>query len=230
MSALDDLAHGRRELFEYWGHAACFLPIDLYPLMRWRMENQRAAWARLSRKQTEFIEAVYREVAERGPLSAGEISIGGQEHRPVVGLVRRQGGARTAVPPGTRRVAGRRHFERLYDIPERVLPSRRARRAAGRGGRREEGAARARRARDGRRHREGHRAVLPRRRVVGSPVGRTDAARRRTTQRAVRRARRGRPPRAGPRRGLEAAGLRRARRAASRDRSTRARSCRRSIP
>src|SRR5262245_54253219 len=31
--ALDDLVHGRRELFEYWAHAACFLPIDLYPLM-----------------------------------------------------------------------------------------------------------------------------------------------------------------------------------------------------
>src|SRR5215212_650914 len=37
MSALDDLAHGKKELFEYWGHAACLLPVDLYPLMRWRM-------------------------------------------------------------------------------------------------------------------------------------------------------------------------------------------------
>src|SRR5689334_4517351 len=37
LAALDELAHGARELFEYWGHAACFLPIDLYPLMRWRM-------------------------------------------------------------------------------------------------------------------------------------------------------------------------------------------------
>ena len=30
-AALDDLVHGRRELFEYWGHAACFLPVELYP-------------------------------------------------------------------------------------------------------------------------------------------------------------------------------------------------------
>src|SRR5437773_10030316 len=56
VSALDTLAHSRRELFEYWGHAACFLPIELYPLMRWRMENQRAAWAGESAKQRQFIE------------------------------------------------------------------------------------------------------------------------------------------------------------------------------
>src|SRR3954468_10929445 len=58
-AALDELAHGRRELFEYWGHAACFLPIELYPLMRWRMENQRMGWAGVGRKKQAFIEAVF---------------------------------------------------------------------------------------------------------------------------------------------------------------------------
>src|SRR5436190_20593632 len=62
-AALDDLVHGRRELFEYWGHAACFLPIDLYPFMRWRMDNQLQAWTRLPAKQKAFNEAVYREIA-----------------------------------------------------------------------------------------------------------------------------------------------------------------------
>src|SRR6058998_3771809 len=36
MDALDTLAYRRRELFEYWGHAACLLPISLYPVMRYR--------------------------------------------------------------------------------------------------------------------------------------------------------------------------------------------------
>src|ERR1044071_9514077 len=44
MAALDHLAHSKRELFEYWGHAACFLPIELYPLLRWRMELRGNIW------------------------------------------------------------------------------------------------------------------------------------------------------------------------------------------
>jgi uncharacterized protein YcaQ len=122
MSALDELAHGKREFFEYWAHAACFLPIDLHPLMRWRMDNQADGWAALTRKKKDFVEAVYREVAEHGPIGAGEISIGGKskgswwgwsEGKTAVELLFRQG--RVAV-------AGRRHFERLYDLPERVFP------------------------------------------------------------------------------------------------------------
>ena len=67
MTALDDLAYRARELFEYWAHAACFLPMDLYPLLRWRMQNQVDGWTRLGRKQKAFNEAVYREVVDRGP-------------------------------------------------------------------------------------------------------------------------------------------------------------------
>src|SRR5947207_9298969 len=37
LDLLDSLAYKKRELFEYWGHAACLLPIDLYPLVRYRM-------------------------------------------------------------------------------------------------------------------------------------------------------------------------------------------------
>src|SRR5688572_29308125 len=47
--ALDRLSdQPKRALFEYWGHEASLLPLELYPYLRWRMEspNQRwAAWA-----------------------------------------------------------------------------------------------------------------------------------------------------------------------------------------
>src|SRR5215510_2368272 len=39
ISALDSLAYSKRELFEYWGHAACLLPVALYPLVRYRMHK-----------------------------------------------------------------------------------------------------------------------------------------------------------------------------------------------
>ena len=39
MDTLDTLAYRQRELFEYWGHAACLLPVALYPLVRYRMHT-----------------------------------------------------------------------------------------------------------------------------------------------------------------------------------------------
>ncbi len=121
-SALDDLVHSKRELFEYWGHAACFLPIEMYPTLRWRMNGQLEGWGGLGKQQQAFIEAVYAEVAERGPISAGSISIGGKgtgnwwgwsDGKRAIEFLFRQG--RVAI-------AGRKNFERLYDIPERVFP------------------------------------------------------------------------------------------------------------
>ncbi len=123
MSALDDLVHRRRELFEYWGHAACFLPIDLYPLMRWRMEGQRHAWQGVTGKRRTLMEAVYREVVERGPIAAGELSIGGKSKGPWWGWSDGKEALEVLFREGRVAVAGRRNFERLYDIPQRVLPS-----------------------------------------------------------------------------------------------------------
>ena len=39
---LDTLAvAGSKRFFEYWGHEASLLPIDLQPLLRWRMDRAR---------------------------------------------------------------------------------------------------------------------------------------------------------------------------------------------
>ena len=121
-SALDELAHTRRELFEYWGHAACFLPMDVYPLMRWRMANQRENWASLSRKQRDFIESVHREVTERGALAASMLSRGGTSTGPWWGWSNGKEALELLLSQGRVAIAGRRNFERLYDIPERVIP------------------------------------------------------------------------------------------------------------
>ncbi|HEX5475891.1 MAG TPA: crosslink repair DNA glycosylase YcaQ family protein [Vicinamibacterales bacterium] len=123
MAALDALAHEKRELFEYWGHAACFLPLDMYPLLRWRMENQRTAWASIDRTRKAYMETVYREVAERGPISAGELSIGGKSTGPWWGWSEGKHALELLFRQGRLAVSGRRHFVRLYDLIERVLPA-----------------------------------------------------------------------------------------------------------
>jgi uncharacterized protein YcaQ len=132
MTALDDLAYRARELFEYWAHAACYLPIDLYPLLRWRMENQVDGWARLGRTQKAFNEAVYRDVLARGPITASDITDGGKSSGSWGGWSKGRQAIEFLFRQGRVAVAGRRNFERLYDIPERVFPAsiRRAKRIA----------------------------------------------------------------------------------------------------
>src|SRR5437763_15734235 len=36
---LDRMAYRDHELFEYWGHEAALLPVELHPLMRWRLRR-----------------------------------------------------------------------------------------------------------------------------------------------------------------------------------------------
>ncbi len=119
-----------RQLFEYWGHEASLIPVDAQPLLRWRMARSRDdAWGdmrRIADEKPEFVRWVLQEVRDRGPISAGEI-----EHdapRPTDGWGWNWSEVKRALEylfwSGQVTAASRRGFERLYDLPERVLPSR----------------------------------------------------------------------------------------------------------
>jgi uncharacterized protein YcaQ len=119
----------QRKLFEYWGHEASLLPIELYPLMRWRM--RRAAQgegiyqhlAKFGREQTATIAKVLQTVRERGALGAGSISTRQDRAGPWWDWSAEKHALEWLFAAGEVTVAGRRGFERLYDLPERVLPS-----------------------------------------------------------------------------------------------------------
>lgn len=127
--AIADLAERRRELFEYWGHEASLLPLELHPLFRWRMERAaREAWGSLVRingERPRFVEAVLAEVTERGPISASDLTdAGGRPHRGMWGRTDGKTALEWLFWSGRLTAAGRRpSFERLYDLPERVLPA-----------------------------------------------------------------------------------------------------------
>ena len=128
---LEEAAWGRparRTLFEYWAHEASLLPVALQPLLRWRMARAaqgRGVYGRLARfgvERRDYVRAVQREIEARGPTAASELE-----------GARGEGGwwgwsdAKLAVEwlfwageltTSTRRGA----FERLYDLPDRVLP------------------------------------------------------------------------------------------------------------
>src|SRR3954469_20060161 len=126
--ALDRAAHyAPRRLFEYWGHEASLMPVELHPLMRWRMKRAHdEAWGGMRRgaqERPERLRDVLEQVRERGPIAARDLA----EQRP-----RRSGPwwdwseSKKAIEllfwSGEVTSARRRNFERLYALPERVLP------------------------------------------------------------------------------------------------------------
>ncbi|MGC5701100.1 YcaQ family DNA glycosylase [Pseudomonas sp. NFXW11] len=117
----------QRTLFEYWGHEASLLPMSMYPLLRWRM--QRAAegrgiysqLARFGQEQLATIRRVLAAVEEQGALGAGSLSSRQERAGPWWDWSAEKHALEWLFAAGEVTVAGRRGFERLYDLPERVL-------------------------------------------------------------------------------------------------------------
>jgi len=118
----------RRTLFEYWGHEASLLPMSLYPLMRWRMaraargEGIYQQMARFGREQQATIRRVLALVEECGALGAGSLSSREEKAGPWWDWSAEKHALEWLFAAGEVTVAGRRGFERLYDLPERVIP------------------------------------------------------------------------------------------------------------
>ena len=121
MGALDALAYRKRELFEYWGHAACLLPISLYPLIRYRMHaDETQEYMRSDRGA--YMAAVYAEVIKHGPIAVSELSNPGKRSGNWWGWGVGKATLEHLYRAGLVAIAGRRGFERLYDVTERVIP------------------------------------------------------------------------------------------------------------
>jgi uncharacterized protein len=117
-----------RRLFEYWGHEASLLPVELQPLLRWRMERAaEEAWGgmrRIQRERPDLVQRLLRQVAERGPVTASELAEPGRRRNgPWWDWSEVKWALEWLFVSGRLTAARRRRFERLYDLPERVLPA-----------------------------------------------------------------------------------------------------------
>ena len=126
-------------IFEYWAHEACLLPVEDFRMHRWRMQvfAESHPWrGNVFEQEPELTERVLAEIAERGPL--GSRHFDGPHFQPGAGGS--AGGASSSGGGGMWNwkpakivlealhsagrlvIAGRESFQRLYDLPERVLP------------------------------------------------------------------------------------------------------------
>ena len=121
-------APASRELFEYWGHMASLMPHEMHPLFRWRMaqaaNDHKDIFGRLNRSRPGFMQAALDEIRERGALSAREITGAGVSKGGWWGWSDGKHALEALFAAGLVAAAGRRGFERIYDLPERVIPAR----------------------------------------------------------------------------------------------------------
>ncbi len=122
-----------RAMFEYWAHVATFVDVDLWPAMQHRMSERREMWGgprRVAEEHPHLVDAVRQVVHDAGPLTAREVDrlVGVTEERD-----RSHWGWNWSLTKQALEylffvgevTAARRNaqFERLYDVPERVIPA-----------------------------------------------------------------------------------------------------------
>ena len=118
---------GTQQLFEYWAHEACVLPIEDYPWHRWRMgESEGHAWrTRIISENPGLVERVLAEVRERGPMGSRDFD-GVGPAGPGGGMWNWKPAKRALealFATGDLAIAGRDGFQRIYALPEQVIPA-----------------------------------------------------------------------------------------------------------
>jgi uncharacterized protein YcaQ len=115
-------------LFEYWAHEACFLPIEDYGLYRHRMLDPAAMGWKYSeawmRERAADVERVREQIRQHGPVRSSDFERtdgekgGWWEWKP------EKRSLEVLFTAGELMIARRHNFQRIYDLAERVHPSR----------------------------------------------------------------------------------------------------------
>jgi uncharacterized protein YcaQ len=107
-------------LFEHWAHEACLLPVEDWPLFKRRMRDEHPWWGRVLDREPALTEHVLEAITERGPLASrhfeGRNAGSWWEWKPAKMTLEALWTAGRLV------IAGRQGFQRVYDLPERVIP------------------------------------------------------------------------------------------------------------
>jgi uncharacterized protein len=126
-TALLDRASGKapRRLVEYWAHVAAFMPVELWPHMQHRMRHYRDGGHPWMDGRNDLVGSLVAELRERGPSTSRDLDDGLPRRKEHWGWnwSETKKALEYLFLAGEVAVAGRTsQFERLYDLPERVLP------------------------------------------------------------------------------------------------------------
>jgi uncharacterized protein YcaQ len=114
------------ELFEYWVHEASLVPMDQYPLYRWRM-GEPYRWPGFRRRVQQlgaYIDQVYQRVVDEGPLVAADLKARVGKKEPWWDYDDGKIALEALFFQG--RITVRRRpndFARIYQLPEGMIPA-----------------------------------------------------------------------------------------------------------
>jgi hypothetical protein len=126
-TALARWLHDSGEVFEYWGHAACFFPAPLHPVLRWKMAAYAARPPRrkLGRNEAAYLDEIRQRIDADGPITPADLHVGDGPRRtgpwwgwdaPKIALERLFSYGEITAVRGNQ-------FQRFYDRFDRVLPT-----------------------------------------------------------------------------------------------------------
>jgi len=129
-TAFHDVIYRSGEFAEHWAHEISIIPIETWPLLRYRRETDRVRpWGfdKVLEERAGYAAWVLEEVKRRGPLAANELPPpdGAPKRIPGswIGTVTR-GVLEAHFLRGSLAAAGRRSdFSRVYDLAERLIPT-----------------------------------------------------------------------------------------------------------
>lgn len=119
----EDLLKPGEPLFEYWGHEACWLPLELYPTFAFRraeFHHHHPWWGDLLNQHRREADALLRRIRDEGPLRSLDMEGEGSRGWWDLKLTKRL--ATAFWSRGDLAIRERKNFQRTFDLTERVIP------------------------------------------------------------------------------------------------------------
>lgn len=124
---LDNLMGGfHPTLIEYWAHEASIIPLENWPLYRWRMDAYRSKYENkwgMQAKDHKLVEQIRAQLLANGPMSTNQFETEANQRKGTWwGWSELKSALEYMFLVGDLVSGGRDAFRRLYALPEQVLP------------------------------------------------------------------------------------------------------------
>ncbi len=118
----EELLRPGEPLFEYWGHEASWLPMDLYPIFDFRRREFRHHpwWGDIVGRNPGVADRLVKRIRDEGPLRSVDMEGGGSRGWWDLKVAKKV--ATALWSSGELAIRERRSFQRSYDLAERVIP------------------------------------------------------------------------------------------------------------